>query len=85
VSGRQQGQGGWRQRLHARPRADSKEAAEIRSLAFTRHLDAAPPAAPPHCPILPPPRSMDAGAFRPDFVFFNHRGKALPIHLPSSL
>jgi hypothetical protein len=30
-------------------------------------------------------RSMDVGAFRPDFVFFNHRGKALPLNLPASL
>ncbi|KAI8475828.1 MAG: hypothetical protein J3K34DRAFT_517004 [Monoraphidium minutum] len=29
--------------------------------------------------------STDAGAFRPDFVFFNHRGKALPHNLPASL
>ncbi|GBF90995.1 hypothetical protein Rsub_03850 [Raphidocelis subcapitata] len=29
--------------------------------------------------------SMDAGSFRPDFVSFNHRGKALPYNLPASL
>lgn len=28
-------------------------------------------------------RSMDANSFRPDFVSFNHRAKALPINIPA--